>query len=457
MNKLCTARSRATRAGPGHVGAATRRGLLYCAFALGLTLGATSAGQAAEGDLDLERSVGQFIVLDNERRAIADGEAATKRHTGLARPGEPEAPEALDSSHNVAVLPQLGYDPEVGFIFGGKFSDINFGDAHMNLDIGATQSTGGETDLDATWGVPHVLGSDFIGLVRFQYELRPTTDFYGLGNNDVGDRAISQHEYHGTSLLFTLARRLAPHWVAAGTVGYDRITIGPGDPEHDKRSTTDAFSNLPGIKGGYNNPLSLSIIYNTRRDLTRPEQGWNVIGKVTHVGPELGNDFNYTRFTGDASYIRPIGSPDHLLGVRLDGQYVTGSGNDLPFYEFASLGGFGNLEGFYPDRFLGQSRVFARVGYQQLLADFDFRNIWRVRLDGTVFGGAGRVFLDRSRLPGDLVGQTSEVAPGLSDDLQFSYGAGLHIALGEALSTRLDVGFSGESKALVYLSFGNAF
>lgn len=399
----------------------------------------------------------QFVVIDNERRAIAENQAPPMPHDGPARPGDPEAPEELDASHNVAILPQIGYDPEVGFIVGGKFSDINFGESHMNLDIGATQSTGGETSFVATWGAPHVFGSDFIGIVRLHYELRPTHDFYGLGNNSVGDDPLSQHEYHGTSLLFTLARRLAPHWVAAGTIGYDRITIGPGDPEPGKRSTTDAFGHLPGIEGGYNNPLSLAIIYNTQRDLTRPAQGWNVIGKITHVGPELGNDFNYTRFTGDASYVHPIGSSAHLIGVRVNAQYVTGSGDDLPFYEFASLGGFDSLEGFYPDRFLGQSRVFARVGYQQLLADFDFYNIWRVRLDGTLFGGAGRVFLDRSRLPDDLLAETPEVAPGLSDDIRFSYGAGLHIALGEALSTRLDVGFSGESKGLVYLSFGNAF
>ncbi len=455
MNKRCTA---------GRTPRVDRSCLLGFAswravglYALGVGLSCSAGGPAhAASDLNLERSVAQFVVLDNERRAIADGKDS-QPHPGLAQPGEPEAPQELDSSHNVAVLPQLGYDPAVGFILGGKFSDINFGDSHMNLDIGATQSSGGETALDGIWGVPHVFGSDFIGLVRFRYELRPTTDFYGLGNNNVGDESLSQHEYHGTSLMFTLARRLAPHWVAAGTIGYDRVTIGPGDPQHDKQSTTNAFSRLPGIKGGYSNPLSLSIIYNTQRDLTRPEQGWNVIGKVTHVGPELGNDFEYTRFTGDASYVHPLGSPDRLLGFRLDGQYATGSGNDLPFYEFSSLGGFDSLEGFNPDRFLGQSRVFARVGYQQLLADFDFRNIWRVRLDGTLFGGAGRVFLDRSRLPDGLMADTPQVAPGLSNDIQFSYGAGLRAALGEALSTRLDVGFSGESKALVYLSFGNAF
>ncbi|WP_423821742.1 BamA/TamA family outer membrane protein [Salinisphaera sp. SPP-AMP-43] len=410
----------------------------------------------AVGELELDRSITKFLVLENERQAIADG-APTIDHEGLPKPGEPEAPQELDSSHNIAVLPLIGYGPEVGLILGGKFSDINFGDSHMNLDIGATQSTRGETDVEATWGMPHLFGSDFIGLINAHYALRPTQDFYGLGNNDAGDDALSQHEHHATSVLFTLARQLAPHWMVSGTIGYDRVTIGEGDPQDGRPSTTDAFADLPGMEGGYINPVSLSLIYNTQRDLTRPEQGWNVVGKVKHVGPELGNDFNYAQFITDASYIQPLGSPKHLLAFRVDGEYVTGSGNDLPFYEFASLGGFDSLEGFYPNRFLGQSRVFARMAYQTLLADFDFYDIWRVRLDGTVFAGAGRVFLDQSRLPDDLVAGEPDVTPGLSDKIQFSYGAGLHIALSEALSTRLDLGFSGESKALVYLSFGNAF
>src|SRR5699024_1602121 len=188
-----------------------------------------------------------------------------------------------------------------------------------------------------------------------------------------------------------------------------------------------------------------------------PHKGWNIIGKVTHVGPELGNTYDYTRFIADASYIQPIFSPDHFLGFRIDGEYLLGSGDDLPFYEFASIGGERSLPGFYPNRFLGQSRIFAHMGYQQLLTEFDFYNIWHVRLDGSVFAGAGRVFLDRSRLPDELLENTPGVAPDLSNKIRYDYGAGLHIALDQALSARLIAGFSPESKGLIYLTFGNEF
>lgn len=293
--------------------------------------------------------------------------------------------------------------------------------------------------------------------MQLRYQLTPAHKFYGLGNNNVGDTALSTHEQHATSVLFTLAQRVMPHLVAAATLGYDRVTIGPGKPPDDKPTTTSAYADLPGIRGGNNNPVALSLIYNTQRDLTRPAQGWNVVGKIAHVGSELGNSFHYTRYIADASYVMPVFSSDHLLGVRVNGEYMDGSGNDLPFYEFASIGGADSLTGFYPDRFLGQSRLFVRAGYQTLLADLDFYNIWRVRLDGLLFAGAGRVFLNHSKLPDALLQHEPDVAPGLSHRLQFSYGTGLHIALGEALAARLDAGFSRESQGLIYLSFGNAF
>lgn len=403
-----------------------------------------------------ERSISQVVVMDNERQSTEQHDANGTPPTHTSKPGQAEPAQELSTSHNIAVLPQFGYTPDAGFILGAKFSDINVGASHMNLDIGAIQSSAGQSEFNLAWTAPHLFDTHLIGSIRLQYQLVPRRNFYGLGNNDVGDNALTTHEHHATSILFTLAQRVMPHLVAAATIGYDRVTIGPGKPGH-KSTTTNTFPGLPGIRGGNNNPVSLSLIYNTRRDLTRPSQGWNVIGKVSHVGSELGNSFDYIRYTIDGSYMVPVLSADHLIGIRVDGEYVDGNGHNLPFYEFADLGGANSLPGFYPYRFLGQSRVFVRAGYQTLLADFNFYNIWRVRLDGALFAGAGRVFLDRSRLPDALLRSEPEVAPGLSNRVQYSYGTGLHIALGEALTARVDAGFSRESQGLIYLSFGNAF
>lgn len=425
---------------------------------LGTLMASLPIAPALAGEnLAIERGVAKVIIIDNEALALREAGTPPPQPGRLPQPGEPEAPQAVVGSHNVAILPQIGYDPSLGAILGVKYSNIDFGASNMNLDIGATQSTKGQTAFDLTWSAPHLFESDFIGLVHLNYELTPTQDFFGLGNNELGSDPdpLSTHEFHEESVLFTLARRLAPHWVAAATLGYDNVSVGRGKLD-DQPATVERFPDLPGIDGGSNNPVSLSILYNTQRDVTRPAHGWNVLGKVQHVGPELGNDFEYTRYIVDASYVHPIMSPAHVIGVRVAGEYVDGAGNDLPFFEFASIGGADNLRGFFPNRFLGQSRVFAQVGYRTLLADFNFYNIWRVRLDGAVFGGAGRVFLDKSKLP-DALRSDPDVMPSLSNDLRYSYGVGLRIALSEALVARLDAGFSKESKGLIYLVFGNTF
>lgn len=419
---------------------------------LALLWGASLPVQAEIDDMENEVSISEFIVLDNKARA--GGSEYKGFDSDLDVKDDEDDSENQDNPEkSAAILPVIGMDPSVGLILGAQYSQVDYGKSHMKMNIGASQSTGGETEIDATLGVPNLFETGLIGIVRARLQRMPRERFYGLGNNDVGNEALTKHKNTTTSLLFTLGKRLAPHWVLAGTAGYQRVIISSHGGPH---STTHDFYNLPGIKGGYSNPISLELLYNNRRHLTRPTQGLRGLAKVTHVGPELGNDrYNYFKFLGDISYIHPIISPRNLVSVRVNGEYNTGSNRHLPFYEFASIGGLNSLEGFHPNRFLGQSRVFARVGFQRMLADFNFKDIWHVRLDGTLFGSGGRVFLDRSRLPDQL--NTAQAAPDLKDRMQYSAGAGLNIALDQAITARIDAAFSRESKGLVYLAFGNAF
>jgi hypothetical protein len=66
------------------------------------------------------------------------------------------------------------------------------------------------------------------------------------------------------------------------------------------------------------------------------------------------------------------------------------------------------------------------------------------------------VFISDKDLDAQLAG-TTEPPPRLVDHFQYDYGGGLRIALSNALVARIDVGFSDEETALVYLEFGQAF
>jgi hypothetical protein len=90
------------------------------------------------------------------------------------------------------------------------------------------------------------------------------------------------------------------------------------------------------------------------------------------------------------------------------------------------------------------------------ITEFDFYDVWHVRLDGVLFGDGGRVFIDQNDI-GDEFHLNQQIIERILKDFQYSYGGGFRIALSHALVARIDVGFSDEETGLVYLSFGQTF
>ena len=69
---------------------------------------------------------------------------------------------------------------------------------------------------------------------------------------------------------------------------------------------------------------------------------------------------------------------------------------------------------------------------------------------------AGRVFINTQDLKNES-SLDSSIISRIIEDFQYSYGAGLRIALSQSLVARIDVGFSREETGLIYLSFGQTF
>ena len=112
--------------------------------------------------------------------------------------------------------------------------------------------------------------------------------------------------------------------------------------------------------------------------------------------------------------------------------------------------------GFFPHRFVGEGRVLLNGELRFLITQFDFFDLWHVKLDGVLFGDGGRVFLNSIEAK-DEFKLNSQIFERIIDNFQYSYGGGLRIALGHALVARIDAGFSDEETGLLYLSFGQTF
>jgi outer membrane protein assembly factor BamA len=353
-----------------------------------------------------------------------------------------------------AILPQLGFGPETGFEFGAKFTDRDFLSSGATFDVDALYAIEDQQYLSVELARPEFLGKKWTLMMRALFRNNPRRRFFGLGNNDQEDLA-SRHEIQQFGGEITSGWEVVPHLSLNLQIAGWRYDIRNGKSVDDAPPTPERFPDLPGIEGGVLIPFSASLVYDDRvGGLTRPTQGWRVFAKVMTANSDLGSDFDFTRFLGDVSYLYPFFDDRLILGARAGGQYIDGAFSKIPFWGLADLGGEDTLRGYFPYRFLGTSDVYATLEARVGLFGFDLFDWWRIQVDAAGFGEVGRVFLDSDDL-------TSEepLTPELetNNDVRVSYGGGLRLAFSEAMVVRVDLGFSNEETALVYLTFGHVF
>ena len=357
-----------------------------------------------------------------------------------------------------AVIPQVGYGPDTGPLGGLKFTHRNLFGSGVTFDVAGDYSLNQQQSLGFSVGAPDVLGDGrFLAMFSADYGLDPQRDFFGLGNNDVGPDPVSTHEERDVAGELTLGwRPFRGRLAFALSAGIRHIDIEHGDRDDDTPFTTDLFPDLPGIEGGFVNPIGLALVYNGRDDLIWPTRGWRIIAKVSHTNRELASDFQFTRVVLDVGYLYGFFGGRHVLGARVSGGFIDGPSRDVPFWELTELGGDDTLRGFFPRRFLGQAHALVNLEYRVKLFAFDFFDIWRVQVAAAAFGDAGRVFVHRGDLSQEF-DLTNEVIDQLAENIRYSYGAGLRFIVSRAIIARVDVGFSEEETGLVYLKFGHTF
>jgi outer membrane protein assembly factor BamA len=368
-------------------------------------------------------------------------------------PGERAASDS--SRRRWAVLPQVGFGPDTGPVGGAKFAHRDLNGSGVALDVDGTYALSQQQSLAVSLGSSHFLHDRVVVLVRSRYHFDPQREFFGLGNNDVGPDPASTHEFQEVGGAVTLGWRPFRRVAFNFAIGARQVDVRRGDLDDGTPSTVDAFPRLPGVEGGVVNPVALSLVWNTRDDVMRPTRGWRVLLKAIHTNKTLLSDFEYTRYIGDAGYLRSFARGRYVFGLRVNGEWIDAPDEQVPFWELSELGGQDTLRGFFPHRFVGKGRVLLNGEARFRITSFDFFDLWRVTIDGVAFGDGGRVFLDKDDLEDEF--QLGDVVDSVIHTFQYSYGGGLRFKLSEALVARVDVGFSDEELGLVYLSFGQTF
>jgi len=343
-----------------------------------------------------------------------------------------------------AIFPQVGYGPETGPKAGVKFEGRDLfggstmGDVNLLIALKRQQK--------ATINVGNPALGPFMLFGTLAWYSDPSVEFFGIGNNEVGPDELSNHEMRRARVGVTVGYRLLKRFALVLAAFYRDTNISNGNND-DSPSTQRFAPGLYGVHGAPSNYLSAALVYNSRDDLVRPTEGWEVILKYLSADEVFFNrDTDYQKVILDVSFIQPLVWRRQVIALHANTEVVFGDDDDVPFFELSSLGGDDTMRGFFPQRFLGKGSAVINAEYRLKLFDFNFRKLWDVTIDGVGFGDVGRVYESSE----DFLEHTL-------DHVRYSYGGGVRLGLSSGLVARLDAGFSPEEKGLIYLTFGHTF
>jgi outer membrane protein assembly factor BamA len=271
---------------------------------------------------------------------------------------------------------------------------------------------------------------------NFRWRDFPQEDFYGIGNSS--SRANrTNYKIKSSDVNVRAALKPTP-WLRFGTeLGRFEPDLGPGT---DRRfPTTEAlFSDIdaPGLVAQptflYNN-VFVEIDY--RDQPGNPRSGGLWRGTFGRWDDRDLQQFDFHRFDAEAAHFFPIFDKKRVIALRLGLSYVNNeTGNRVPFYFLAYIGGSDTLRGFREFRFRDENVVFFNAEYR-----------WEAfsGLDMALFFDMGEVREDWQDID--------------FKDAKTSYGIGFRFNTYKAVFMRLDIAAGGGEGTRLFFKFGPAF
>lgn len=326
-------------------------------------------------------------------------------------------------------FPVLYFTPETKLAFGAAGSVVLHGfedSAHgfpSQFQIGAAYTLNHQFLLYLPFRY-YSPANDFVfygeaGYYRYSYY------FYGIGNHQPKTEK-ELYEVNYPRIRINALRKVNQAIYIGLRVWFENYDIVKTEP--GKELATDA--SISGARGSRTLGVGPAVNIDTRNDVFWPASGWFVDAAMQLYGNATGSDFNYNRYTLDATRYLAIGKKSVLA---LNAFFDAVSGN-APFSQLAVLGGNKKMRGFYEGRFRDKD----------LLA---FGEEFRFPLPRR-FGAV--VFLNEGSVSGGLADLFSYP--------RMSYGAGLRYRLkkSENLNLRLDYALASHSSGF-YFTIGEAF
>ena len=344
-------------------------------------------------------------------------------------PGKQSDPQRPANLRHILVLPIIARSIETGWSFGIVSASTFHLKAHdsatrtSNAQAVALYTTRGQLVL-ALNGSIYFPGERFILNEQLSYSSFPD-NFWGLGKT-TPDSNKESYKYKQYYVYLHPQRRVGNNLFLGVIFEHQRVF----DVHYDAGKLFDK-QQVVGRYGYHISGLGLSFTFDSRNHAFSPTKGGMMQFWFDHFMPWMGSDYQYTSYTLDLRrFIRIY--KEQVLALQVLGLFTAG---EVPLRSLAALGGSNVMRGYYAGRFRDKNQGVVQAEYRVPIVG---------RIGAVGFAGIGNV------------------GPELKDlnfqELKYSYGGGLRIALNKAekLNLRLDYGLGQHSQGF-YLQLGEAF
>ncbi len=269
-------------------------------------------------------------------------------------------------------------------------------------------------------GMERILDTPLRTFATVEYSSRPEEHFYGIGP-DTSKGEGTSYKMEQTLIETSLGYSKNPSFSADWKFFYKNVNITNG--EDGGRGIIDvtfpdtAFT-VPGLKGDELLGTGPELVYDTRNHQTSSSRGMYARAGYKYNEGLGSSDARYFKAVLELSHYLPLGSERRVFVSHLyfeDNMAL--SGKQVPFYDMARLGGYGNhpslsqtLRGYDDNRFYDRDALVLNFEYRYTI--YEYRDF---KADSFLFTDVGQVFRKPSRMQ--------------FQDFNASYGGGFRFSL----------------------------
>jgi hypothetical protein len=305
----------------------------------------------------------------------------------------------FNDADTIGLLPTAAFDSGYGITAGAHFVARDLFGARESLSLDT--SFGGVYRQIYRGGLKsgELLGGHIRLELRGLYEQRPKDPFYGIGNNDLSAMPPSLVDPRMDSTAIATRYRERIERVAGV------LDVRPVDGFHIRSSTEladhtfgasdtgvpvdaaydpTALVGFDGVRYVYSE-LELRLDSRRNADPLEPASMYSAgslaaaFGGLVH---RIDGGPDFWRYGVDLQHFIRLGDGPRVIAVRLHGEAVTGTLDEVPFTELPRLGGAYYLRGYDSERFRDRVAALGSVDYEWDLSS---------RLAASLFVDAGRV------------------------------------------------------------------